>query len=109
MLPDGTYDAHGKPKSYKRGYQVGIWNKTQVETWAATNNPQSKPIQWVNQRMTRTTKEFGAWTDKNGNLYLEPCIWIEDLETALTVARALKQIAIWDWAEMDEIRMEEVV
>ena len=103
MLQDGTYDKHGNRVTRMGGYQIGIWDKIQVESWAAANDPQSKPIQWVNQRMTRTTEEFGAWTDKNGDLYLEPCIWIEDLETALTVARALNQIAIWDWANMEEI------
>ena len=106
MIEDGTYDKDGNSITRLGGYQIGIWSKIQVNNWAATNNPESKTIQWISKQMTRTTDEFGAWTDKNGDLYLEPCIWIQDLKTALVVGRALKQIAIWDWANMREVAIK---
>tara|TARA_Y100001938_G_scaffold34652_1_gene47622 strand:- start:1699 stop:2004 length:306 start_codon:yes stop_codon:yes gene_type:complete len=100
MLEDGTYDKDGLPVKYYEGYQVGLWDqplKTIIRNeWT---------LELLISRMTKTTEYFGAWTDSNGDLYLEPCIWIKDRVTAETVGRALNQIAIWDWTNMEEIQL----
>tara|TARA_A100001201_G_scaffold55909_1_gene54270 strand:+ start:198 stop:500 length:303 start_codon:yes stop_codon:yes gene_type:complete len=99
MLADGTYDKDGNAKAYPHGFQVGIWNKPiNVKETHLT-------LEWLIKQMTETCDEFGAWTDTNGDLYIEPCVWIPDFDTAERVARALNQIAVWDWANMKEIRL----
>jgi hypothetical protein len=103
MIEDGTYDKDGQKIAYPNGYQVGIWDKP-----VDINNLKMsfKDIKWIVEKLTRTTDEFGIWTDHAaGTYWLEPCVWIQDLDSALRVARALNQIAIWDWANMKEIRL----
>ena len=103
MLEDGTYDKDGQKIAYPNGYQVGIWDQP---VQAIPNHNRFGNLQWLIENMTRTTEEFGAWTDQNGDFYVEPCIWIPDLDSALRIARALNQVAIWDWANMTEIRIK---
>lgn len=98
MLADGTYDKDGNAKAHPHGFQVGIWDKP-----ISVNKTQD--LEWLIGEMTKTCEEFGAWTDTNGDLYIEPCVWIPDFGTAERVARALNQIAVWDWANMKEIRL----
>ena len=99
MLDDGTYDKDGNAKAYTHGFQVGIWDQP------INVNKTHKNLERIIKEMTKTCDEFGAWTDTNGDYYIEPCVWIEDLSTAERVGRALKQLAIWDWANMKEIRL----
>ena len=101
MLADGTYDKDGRRITRMGGYQVGIWNKPMTMKQPILPSR----LELLIKEMTKTCDEFGAWTDKNGDFYLEPCVWIEDLSTAQTIGRALKQLAIWDWANMKEIRL----
>lgn len=98
MLADGTYDKDGNAKTYTHGYQVGLWDRPLEIPDGSMNLPD------LIKELTRRTEEFGAWTDSNGDFYVEPCVWIPDLDSALRIARALNQIAIWDWANMSEIR-----
>ena len=99
MLDDGTYDKDGRRIIRMGGYQVGIWD--------SPINPQDpQNLESLIKEMTKTCDEFGAWTDTNGDLYIEPCVWIEDLSTAQRVGRALNQLAIWDWDNMKEIRLD---
>ena len=98
MLADGTYDKDGNAKTYTHGYQVGLWDRP-LEIPDGSMN-----LSDLIKELTRRTEEFGAWTDQNGDFYVEPCVWIPDLDSALRIARALNQIAIWDWANMTEIR-----
>ena len=98
MLDDGTYAKDGRRIIRMGGYQVGIWD--------SPINPQDpQNLESLIKEMTKTCDEFGAWTDTNGDLYIEPCVWIEDLSTAKRVGRALNQLAIWDWDNMKEIRL----
>ena len=101
MLEDGTYDKNGNRITRMGGYQIGIWdNPLEIPDGSMT-------LEYMIENLTRTTEEFGAWTDQQtGKLWVEPCIWIEDLDSALRVARALNQIAIWDWSTMSEIRIK---
>ena len=99
MLDDGTYDKDGRRIIRMGGYQVGIWD--------SPINPQDpQNLESLIKEMTKTCDECGAWTDTNGDLYIEPCVWIEDLSTAKRVGRALNQLAIWDWFNMKEIRLD---
>jgi hypothetical protein len=99
MLEDGTYDKDGQKIAYPNGYQVGLWD-------SPLEIPDgSIDLEWVIKNMTRTTETFGAWTDRNGDFYVEPCVWIPDLDSALRIARVLNQVAIWDWSTMKEIRL----
>ena len=101
MLKDGTYDKKGRMIAHPNGYQVGIWDQP--------TNADGQTFQWIIDNMTRTTEEFGVWMDQQtGKLWVEPCVWIPDLDSALRVARALNQIAVWDWANMTEIRIQGV-
>lgn len=98
MLEDGTYDKDGLKIAYPDGYQVGVLDQP--------TDADGRSLQWIIKNMTVMTNTFGAWTDtETGKLWVEPCVWIPDLETALTLGRALNQIAIWDWANMTEIRL----
>ena len=101
MLEDGTYDKDGNRITRMGGYQIGIWDRPlEIPDGSMT-------LEYMIENLTRTTEEFGAWTDQQtGKLWVEPCIWIEDLDSALRVARALNQIAIWDWSTMSEIRIK---
>ena len=102
MLEDGTYDKDGQKIVYSNGYQVGLWDRPlEIREGSMT-------LEYMIENLTRTTEEFGAWTDQNGDFYVEPCIWIQDLDSALRIARALNQIAVWDWANMTEIRIRGV-
>ena len=96
MLEDGTYNKKAERVFYPNGYQVGLWD--------SPLDVQDEPLEWVIKHLTRTTEEFGAWTDgKTAKLWVEPCVWIEDRATAERIGRALNQIAIWDWANDTEI------
>jgi len=100
MLEDGTYDKNGLKIAYPNGYQVGLWDRPlEIPDGSMT-------LEYMIENLTRTTENFGAWTDQNGDFYVEPCIWIPDLDSALRIARALNQIAVWDWANMTEIRIK---
>jgi hypothetical protein len=105
MLADGTYDKDGLKIAYPDGYQVGLWD-----------NPRNINEEYFNTmglsqliyELSQVSDQFGAWTDyKTGQFWVEPCVWIKDLSTAKTVGRALNQIAIWDWANMKEIRLNQ--
>lgn len=98
MLEDGTYDKEGLKIAYPNGYQVGLWDRP-LEIIG------SMSLSQLINELTQTTEEFGAWTDQNGDFYVEPCVWIPDLDSALRIARVLNQVAIWDWANMKEIRL----
>tara|TARA_R100001509_G_scaffold89456_1_gene51318 strand:+ start:130 stop:435 length:306 start_codon:yes stop_codon:yes gene_type:complete len=100
MLEDGTYDKDGLKIAYPDGYQVGLWDRP-IEIPDG-----SMSLSQLINELTQTTEEFGAWTDSNGDFYVEPCVWIPDLDSALRIARALNQIAVWDWANMTEIRLK---
>ena len=107
MLEDGTYDKDGLKIAYPNGYQVGIWDKPWDVEVPDVNDPFA--LQWIIDNMTRTTETFGAWTDPTtGIFFVEPCVWIPDLNSALNIARALNQVAIWDWANMKEIFVKNV-
>ena len=100
MLEDGTYDKNGNRITRMGGYQVGLWDRPlEIPEGSMT-------LEYMIENLTRTTEEFGAWTDSNGDFYVEPCIWIADLDSALRIAKALNQIAIWDWSNMTEIRLK---
>jgi hypothetical protein len=101
MLEDGTYDKDGQKIAYPDGYQVGIWDKPLTMKPPVFEHKLYRMI----KKMNRVSAEFGVWTDRNGDLYVEPCVWIRDLDSALTLALELNQIAIWDWANMKEIRL----
>ena len=102
MLEDGTYDKNGNRITRMGGYQVGLWYRPlKIVDGSMT-------LEYMIENLTRTTEEFGAWTDRNGDFYLEPCVWIPDLDSALRIGRALNQVAIWDWANMTEIRIQGV-
>lgn len=100
-LADGTYDKDGNAKAYNHGFQVGIW-----EAPMHVDYPRTVTLTELIEQMTQTTEEFGAWTDNSGNFYIEPCVWIPDFGTAERVARALNQLAVWDWANMKEIYLD---
>ena len=104
MLEDGTYDKDGQKIAYPDGYQVGIWNKP-WDVEIPDNDPYA--LKSIIDELTRTTETFGAWTDQTtGIFWVEPCVWIPDLDSALAIARALGQVAIWDWANMAEILLK---
>ena len=105
MLEDGTYDKDGNRITRMGGYQVGIWEKPWDIEIPSVHDAYA--LEWVIKEMTRTTEEFGAWTDPTtGIFWVEPCVWIPDLDSALRIARALNQISIWDWSTMSEIRIK---
>lgn len=103
MLEDGTYDKDGNVKAYTHGFQVGIWDKP---IQAMPHHNKFGNLEWLIKQMTKTCDEFGAWTDNNGDFYVEPCVWIPDFGTAERIGRALNQIAVWDWANMKEIYLK---
>ena len=103
MLEDGTYDKDGRRITRMGGYQVGIWDKP---IQAMPNHNKFGNLEWLIKEMTKTCDEFGAWTDNNGDFYVEPCVWIPDFGTAERIGRALNQIAVWDWANMKEIYLK---
>lgn len=51
-------------------------------------------------------EEFGVWTNEAGEYYIEPCVWISNLDDALTIAKALSQESVWDWANMECIYLK---
>ena len=99
MLEDGTYDKDGLRIAYPDGYQVGTWDQP-----IGVNMVHD--LKSVMNDMAKITDEIGVWTDtETGKIWVEPCVWIPDLDSALRIARALNQVAIWDWANMKEIRL----
>ena len=101
MLEDGTYDKDGNRITRVSGYQVGLWDRP----LEIANGSMS--LSELIEEITQTAYEFGAWTDQNGDFYVEPCVWVRNLEDALSLARGFNQIAIWDWSTMSEIRIKE--
>ena len=80
--PDGTYTLEGTPVNRETGYFVGLNGETR-----AFNN----------------AKLIGIWTGPDGVRYVDRSRHVEGLYSALKLARAHEQIAIWDCAKKEEI------
>lgn len=42
----------------------------------------------------------GIWEDETGNVHVDASTWIQDLDSALKMARGYHQETIWDWSIM---------
>lgn len=57
--------------------------------------------------LDRPGRFFGAWHNKeDGYVYLDVSLAVRDRATALNLARAHDQLAIWDLAASEEIKVE---
>lgn len=52
---------------------------------------------------------YGVWADEEtGKIYFDGSSWVFDLHSALAVGKARNEIAIWDIANGEEIRVNPV-
>jgi len=97
-MQDGTYNQDKQPVSYPNGFQVGL------STTTTDKDNVDEVIDYIIDRKPSATITFGVWTNpNNGDIYVEPCVWVENLEKALALGRDLEQISVWCWATMKEI------
>lgn len=95
-----TWDAlNNEPLNPSSGYAVG------VRQFGASNNKQ------VLRAMLRIAANYsetiGTWVDaKTGNIHVDAVRIIEDCDTATTLAKSNGEIAIWDFANKEEIRID---
>lgn len=62
-------------------------------------------VAWI-KRHARHTGWLGSWTDSaTGLIYLDCVSVVADRARAIDEARALGEIAVWDFAACDEIRV----
>lgn len=102
----GTFDARtGEPVQPTSGYAVGMPGGTKVKGLVS---PGSIVDALRTFELTRAPY-VGTWVDVNrfGNrvAYVDPVVIIPDRESALLVAAALGELAVWDFSAQAEVRL----
>ena len=96
-MDDGTYNQHRAPVTHAGGYQVGLWTRT-------TDAENIEAV--IDEITSEWAGEWGVWTDsETGEIFVEPCVWVEGREDALQVGRSREQRTVWSWADMCEIKV----
>lgn len=99
----GTYAALTlDPVTPTSGYAVGLVQGTAIVSYA-TPAAMAAGIRTVASFYSHAAY-IGTWVD-NGRVHIDPVAIIPDRESALTLARALGQLAVWDFATGTEIEV----
>jgi len=97
--PGGTFDVHGSPVKFDKGYMVGTISRVLNEIsefeihcslLEIKEDTQSEPL------------FYGFWKN-DGEIYLDSVMCVTDLARAKTIGKLCSQIAIWDCANQTEI------
>lgn len=102
---DATVDCSAG-EVFNEGYFVSIEGHGQVLPVLRASNL-NEVRGWVNREFAGAWNNnllFGRWTDGD-NVYFDVSVQVDDLNTALTVARANNQLAVWDAEKGEEIRV----
>ena len=94
------------------GYQVGFIPKRDrddydVQSWATTKSPEALEylISACAERFKGIVRFVGFWKDEEGVFHVDASEHYDTLEGALHYGRAFGQLTVWDWANMDEIKV----
>lgn len=101
----GTFDREtGEPVQPATGYAVGLPGGTKVDGRETNLAVLSTAI----RRVSRDSRApfVGTWFD-TGTAYIDPVVILPDRESALILARALGELAIWDFSAGAEVRTSE--
>lgn len=107
QLPDGTYlqierDAY-KPISHAFGYYVAYTDHHSPKSAYTVTKPSQ--FRDVVHRVITDEGYVGVWTDDEGVTWVEQSFWIEHEFPAKALGKAWHQIAIWDCANDEEIKL----
>lgn len=97
-MEDGTYNRNKERITYPTGYQVGLWTESFKD--------RSEMDNIFSMVLDKTqNSEFGVWTEDD-IFFIEPCVWISNLEDAFSIGKALNQKSVWCWTTMRAIYIE---
>jgi len=103
----GTFEGFSS-KTFNSGYMVSVPEYEKVGDWRNLSWLQYMETQYniINTAAAKGENFcFGAWLDKNSQVYFDLSENIPNLETAIEVGRLRGQIAIWDCKNSCEIRL----
>ena len=100
-MEDGTYNRTKKQITHPSGYQVGLWNQK-----CGDRSEMMKIWDLMIEHEATRHEEFGIWTNAKNEYYIEPCVWISNIEDAFTIGKALNQESVWCWTTMKAIYIE---
>jgi len=94
------------------GYQVGFIPRTDrvrygVTSWATTKSPEAlEYLIWAcAERFKGICAYVGFWKDEEGVFHVDPSEHYDTLKGALHYGRSFGQLTVWDWANMDEVKV----
>ena len=94
-MDDGTYNQRRAPVTHATGYQVGLWTRTtDAENIEAVIDEITTSDYTMDELINEWAGEWGVWTDSDtGEIFVEPCVWVEGREDALLLSRRLVDLA----------------
>jgi hypothetical protein len=103
----GTWSGNDyQVQDFKEGYQVGYHpNDFNVVEGIDLATATPEAIIDAFGKMPADAKFVGTWMDK-GRLFLDPSTHIADRVEAIDMAKKNNQRGVWDWANMDSIKIE---
>ena len=108
LREDGGFTIDPKtwePANFKTGYFVSVSGfETKYSASIFTHGVFSSTIRSYSSLGSGMSYFIGAWED-NGFYYFDLSLWIEDKEDAIEFGRANDQLAIWDIAKCESIKI----
>lgn len=106
---NATYsvDGRGMPTlvEFKDGYQVATRSALKVAQFMVPSLSATRILCEV-ASYSQVNEFIGVWTDlEDGTLYIDLSAHYEDKEDAIRAAKAMGELAIFDWATMSDIRI----
>lgn len=106
----GTFDRAGEPMQFDSGYAVGLVEGTARK--CNTGGLDRSVAEWLIERNFDRVRHnwpdaayIGTWVDDKGDVHIDPIDTRLHLFDALQLARKNKQVAIYDFANNEEIML----
>lgn len=102
-----TVDREGVPSPHEAGYYVGGVCPSLV--FDSVHDVDRGELAWWIGNKGPSAKFFGAWIDEeDGKVYFDVTQHFQTLQAALWVGQLRNEIAVWDIANGEEIRVNPV-
>lgn len=97
-----------QPITMQGGYQIAVSDKSMVI--CLDDTPFESVIFIIRAlasdiQFKRDMAYIGLWVNK-GKLYIEKSYYCNNLNTAMEMAKRYKQLAIWDWTNQKEVKVQ---
>ena len=93
-----------KAQIYNNGYQVALAGS---EVILDITSPLFKKVIKLQQKQLLKNEYLGLWLNKDNNkVYIDKSIYLPNKQQAIKLARANKQISIFNWAIQNDIKLK---